>query len=215
MSDRFWDKDGRPFVLEGETIQHSVPEVRISGSAASKGLMEIGDLKMGDLYVTNTRLIFIGEVRKSKDLRQKFDGLSIFYDDITELGKVQKDKFSVLCVFKKGRWRSQKARVYFKKLPQDQVEKVTDYIKSALQDIEYAETGERPEPREKIEKKKKEKKQVEEKTDPDLIKAQALFSEIKEDSVELMCPACGGYVSYRPGMKTCPLCGKAVKFFPD
>ncbi|MFX0135934.1 MAG: hypothetical protein ACFFDN_19990 [Candidatus Hodarchaeota archaeon] len=215
MSDRFWDKQGRPFVLEGETIQHSVPEVRISGSAASKGLMEIGDLKMGDLYVTNTRLIFIGEVRKSKDERQRFDGISIFYDDVSELGKVEKTKFSVLCVFKKGRWRSQKARIYFKKLPEDQVEKVTDYIRSALQEIEYAETGERPKPREKIEKKKKEKKQVEEEPDPDLIKAQALFSEISEDTVELVCPECGGYVSYRPGMKTCPLCGKSVKFFPD
>jgi len=97
------------------------------------------DWKIGDLYVTNTRLIFIGEVRKSKDLRQKFDGLSIFYDDMDELGKIKKDKFSVLCVFKKGRWRSQKARIYFKKVPEDQIEKVTDYIRSALQDIEYAE----------------------------------------------------------------------------
>ncbi|MFX1449811.1 MAG: hypothetical protein ACFFCM_03140 [Promethearchaeota archaeon] len=215
MSDRFWDQQGRPYVLEGETIQHSIPQVHISGSAASKSLMEIGDLKMGDLYVTNTRLIFIGEVRKSKDLRQKFDGLSIFYDDMDELGKVKKDKFSVLCVFRKGRWRSQKARIYFKKLPEDQIEKVTDYIRSALQDIEYAETGERPEPREKKEDKKSVKKQEEEQIDPALLKAQAMFSEIKEEAVELMCPACGGYVSYRPGMKTCPICGKEVKFFPD
>lgn len=213
MSDRFWDKVGRPYVLEGETIHHSIPEVRISGSSHSKSLMEIGDLKYGDLYVTNTRLIFIGEVRKAKDPRQKFDGLSIFYHDIDELGKVEKNKFSVLCVFKKGRFSSSKARIYFKKIPEDQIQKVTDYVRSSLQDIQEAETGKRPKPKEK-DKNKDVKKPEEEKIDPDVIKAQALFSEIKEDSVELVCPACGGYVTYVPGMKKCPICGESVKFFP-
>ena len=216
VSDRFWDPSGRPFILEGETIHHSIPEVKISGSASSKNLMEVGDLKMGDLYVTNTRLIFIGEIKKgAKDPRQRFDGLSIFYDDVSELGKVDKGKgnFSVLCVFQKGRFRSQKARIYFKKLPKDQIEKVTDHIRSAIQEIEYAETGERPEPRPKD--KDKEKTKVKEVVPPDYTKAKALFSEIQEDEVELTCPACGGYVMYRPGMTKCPLCGKTVKFFPD
>ncbi|MHA1384549.1 MAG: hypothetical protein ACTSR3_12405 [Candidatus Helarchaeota archaeon] len=214
ISDRYWDSSGRPYILEGETIHHSIPEVRISGSAASKSLMDIGNLKIGDLYVTNTRLIFIGEVnKKSKDPRLRYDGLSIFYEDVSELGKVEKEKFSVLCVFKKGRFRSQKARIYFKQIPKDQIEKVTDYIRSAIQEAEYAETGERPRPREKIKNKKdKEKK---EQLPPDYTKAKALFSEIKEDAVELTCPACGGYVMYRPGMTKCPLCGKTVKFFPD
>jgi len=215
FSDRYWDSSGRPFILEGETIHHSVPEVRISGSAASKSLMDIGNLKDGDLYVTNTRLIFIGEVdKKAKDPRQKFDGLSIFYDDVTELGKVEKEKFSVLCVFKKGRFRSTKARIYFKKIPKDQIEIVTDYIRSALQEREYAKTGERPQPKDTTAVKKIKAKEPA-KIDPEYQKAKALFSEIDEDTVELTCPNCGGYVNYRPGMKKCPLCGKNVKFLPD
>ena len=179
--------------------------------------MEIGDLKIGDLYVTNTRLIFIGEVRKgAKDPRQKYDGISIFYDDISELGKVEKQKFSVLCKFKRGRFGSKRARIYFKKIPKDQIEKVTDFLRSSLQDIDYAETGDRPKPREiKDQKKIGDKVKEKEELDPEYVKAKALFSEINEPAVELVCPECGGYVSFRPGMKKCPVCGKDVKFFPD
>ncbi len=213
ISDRFWDKSGRPFILEGETINHSIPEVRISGSAASKSLMELGDLKTGDLYVTNTRLIFIGEVNKKSQDRERFDGLSIFYDDISELGKVKGDKFSVLCVFKKGRWRSQKARIYFKNVPKDHIEKIADQIRSALQEIEHAETADRPKP--KIIKDETKATQTKEETDPEYTKAKAMFSEIYEDEVELICPECGGYVTYKPGMKKCPLCEKPVKFLPS
>ncbi len=206
MSDRYWDDEGQPYIFEGEEIEFSVPKVKIGGTYSSKSEMEIEELKEGELYVTTNRMIFIGKIRDSQKSREKFDGISIFLQDIESM-KVEKSKFSVLCNIKSGK-KGKRARVYFKELPEDIKTKIEAYINEQIVGLKEPESGKKPEVK-KIDKKAKKKK---EKMDESERKIRGLFDEADADAMELVCPACGADVLYRPGMKSCPICNKKVNF---
>ncbi|MHC1591678.1 MAG: hypothetical protein ACXQS8_06310 [Candidatus Helarchaeales archaeon] len=215
MSDRFWDDLGKPYVLEGETIAHAVPQVEISGTQTSAERLKFKKLKIGDLYVTTNRVIFISQIKKVKQLdRDAFGGLSIFYQDMEKI-KVEKEKFSILCVVKRGK-KPVKARVYFKKIPSDILPVITEYIETNIQNLsEVLPTFEKPEIPEEPKKSKidKKKKALEEQLSKEELKRQKMFSEAEVEEIEMICPLCGETVYYKPGMTICPHCNRKVKFF--
>lgn len=217
MSDRFWDNLGKPYVLEGETIAHTVPEIEIGGTTTSVEKLDFKKLKNGDLYITTNRVIFIGQIRKDKELsRDDFDGISLFYRDMEKL-KIEKERFSILCVIRSSKKHNTKARVYFKKVPTDILPTITDYIQTNIDNLsEVLQTFEKPEKEEepkKEKKKKKEKEEPPEELSPEELKRRKMFHEAEVESIEMVCPKCGESVDYTPGMTICPYCEQSVKFF--
>ncbi|MHA1143208.1 MAG: hypothetical protein ACTSRW_00550 [Candidatus Helarchaeota archaeon] len=212
MSDRFWDELGKPYVLEGETIAHAVPEVEISGTSTSAERLDFRNLKKGDLYVTTNRVAFIGQVKKVKELnRDAFDGISIFYNDMEKI-KVEKGKFSILCIVRGGK-KAVKARVYFKKIPSDILPMITEYINTNIQNLsDVLKTFDKPEKKEK-QKADKKKSALETQISKEELKRKKMFEEAEVEEIEMVCPLCGETVYYTPGMTICPHCNKKVKFF--
>ena len=210
MSDRYWDDEGQPYLFEGEVIEYSVPEIKLGGTYQSKNELEIEDLKEGELYITSNRILFIGKIRDSQKSRENYDGISIFLQDIESL-KSEKSKFSVLCNIKSGK-KGKKARIYFKQLEGEMKEKIEAYINKAVVNLKEPASGSKPIVK-KIDKKAEKKAKIKkEKMDERDRKIKGLFDEADEDALELVCPACGADVLYKPGMKICPICSKKVNF---
>ena len=206
LSDRYWDDNGQPYIFEGETIEISVSNVNIGGSFTSRNELDIEDLKEGDLYITTNRVIFISKIRESQKGRENFDGVSIFLEDLESM-KREKKKFSLLCNVRSGK-RGKRARVYFKNIEEKMLERIDVFINMKI--IENADLKVGSKPTEKKEDKKAKKKQK--KLDEQTKKERALFEEADVDIIELICPACGSDVNFKPGMKKCPVCEKEVKF---
>jgi len=206
LSDRYWDDNGQPFIFEGETIEISVPNVSIGGTYTSKNELDVEDLKEGELYITTNRVVFIGKVRESKKERENFDGVSIFLEDLESM-KREKKKFSLLCNVKSGK-RGKRARIYFKNIEDETLERIDVFLNKKILELNGLKVGSKP-----IEKKEDKKtKKDQEKTDKRTKKERTLFEEADVDSIELICPACGSDVKYKPGMKKCPICNKEVNF---
>jgi len=206
LSDRYWDDDGQPYIFEGEVIEFSISNVTIGGTYTSKNELDIDKLKEGELYITTNRVIFIGKIRESARNRENYDGVSIFLQDIESM-KREKKKFSILCNVKSGK-RGKRARVYFKNIEEDLLEKIDAYLNQKILTLHEPLVGEKP----KIKKDDMKTKKRKEKLDKKIQKEISLFKEAEVDEIELICPACGSEVIYHPGMKKCPLCGKEVKF---
>jgi len=210
MSDRYWDDEGQPYLFENEEIEYSVPGVKLGGTYQSKNEFEIEDLKEGELYITSNRIIFIGKIRESQKTRENYDGISIFLQDIESL-KSEKQKFSVLCNIKSGK-KGKRARIYFKQLEGEMKEKIEAYINKVVVNLKEPTSGTKPSEKKIDKKAEKKAKKKKEKMDARDKKVQGLFNDADEDAFELVCPACGADVLYKPGMKICPICDKKVNF---
>jgi len=210
MSDRYWDDNGQPYLFEGEEIEYSVSGVKIGGTYQSKNELEIEDLKEGELYITSNRVLFIGKVRDSQKTRENYDGISIFLQDIESL-KSEKKKFSVLCNIRSGK-KGKRARIYFKELEGEMKEKIEAYINKVVVNLKEPTSGTKPIEKKIDKKAEKKAKKKQEKMDARDRKIKGLFDEADEDAFELVCPACGADVLYKPGMKICPVCSKKVNF---
>ncbi|NHI93281.1 MAG: hypothetical protein EAX96_12355 [Candidatus Lokiarchaeota archaeon] len=206
MADRYWNDDGQPFIFEGETIEISIPNVSIGGTYSSKNELNISDLKEGELYITTNRIIFISKIKETQKIRESYDGVSIFLEDIESM-KREKKKFSLLCNIKSGK-RGKRARVYFKDIEENSLEKIEVYLTKKILELNELKVGSKPIKQEEDKKTKKEQQKIDKKVKQE----QSLFEEASVDEIELICPACGSDVVYRPGMKKCPICGKDVKF---
>ena len=141
-----------------------------------------------------------------KKVYEKGTGRKLRPKDIESM-KVEKNKFSVLCNIKSGK-KGKRARVYFKELEGEMKTKIEAYINKKILENKEPSTMSKPTVK-KIDKKAKKKKQ---KMDEHDRKVAALFDEADEDAMELICPACGADVLYKPGMKRCPICDKKVNF---
>jgi rubrerythrin len=197
--DRYWQDDGRPFLLQNEQVLITAPGVT---PRVLSGLnVKLKELKAGTLYITNMRLIFVCEMnKKAKDPRMKFDGFTLFYSDVNKASIVGKGSLKVECVLEKGTLKSKKANIYFK-----------ESLKSRGEMLVVDETVQGEGKKKKEEKSKKVQPQA-----PSCSKdVESLLSEINEEAIELTCPACGSLITYQPGMTTCPACKRNVKFIAD
>lgn len=212
--DRYWQDDGRPFLLQNEQVLITAPGVT---PRVLSGLnVKLKELKAGTLYITNLRLIFVCEINaKAKDPRMKFDGFTLFYSDVNKASIVGKGSLKVECVLEKGTLKSKKANVYFKDLPKEiqneAVIRIEESLKTRGEMVVVDETVQGEGAKKKEEKKKKVQPQA-----PAYSKdVESLLDEIDEDAIELTCPACGSLITYKPGMTTCPACKRDVKFIAD
>jgi hypothetical protein len=212
--DRYWQDDGRPFLLQNEQVLITAPGVT---PRVLSGLnVKLKDFKAGTLYITNMRLIFVCEMnQKAKDPRMRFDGFTLFYSDVNAASIVGKGSLKVECVLEKGTLKSKKANIYFKDLPKEIQNEAVIRIEESLKTrgqmvvVDDAVKGEG-------EKKKEEKKKKVQPPAPTYSKdVESLLSEIDEETIELTCPACGSLVTYQLGMTTCPACKRTVKFIAD
>ncbi|TFF90257.1 MAG: hypothetical protein EU548_03915 [Promethearchaeota archaeon] len=211
--DRFWGQDGQPLLYEGERLIISADKVKIGGT--SKGDSKLKSLNKGSLYVTNVRVIFISIVKKKADLiSEKYDGLSIFYTDITNAERVGPGgrSLKIECQYKKHKLiKKTAARIYFKSIPSDIADEIINQHTKTLKD-KIEET-----PSKKKEKPKKVKETYEEEPEeaeipPDI---RYMINELGQEEVELQCPKCGSLIKYKPGLKVCPICKKKVNFFSE
>jgi len=212
--DRYWQDDGRPFLLQNEQVLITAPGVT---PRVLSGLnVKLKELKAGTLYITNMRLIFVCEMnKKAKDPRMKFDGFTLFYSDVNKASIVGKGSLKVECVLEKGTLKSKKANIYFKDLPKEiqneAVIRIEESLKSRGEMLVVDETVQGEGKKKKEEKPKKVQPQA-----PSCSKdVESLLSEINEEAIELTCPACGSLITYQPGMTTCPACKRNVKFIAD
>jgi hypothetical protein len=212
--DRYWQDDGRPFLLQNEQVLITAPGVT---PRVLSGLnVKLKELKAGTLYITNMRLIFVCEMnKKAKDPRMKFDGFTLFYSDVNKASIVGKGSLKVECVLEKGTLKSKKANIYFKDLPKEiqneAVIRIEESLKSRGEMLVVDETVQGEGKKKKEEKSKKVQPQA-----PSCSKdVESLLSEINEEAIELTCPACGSLITYQPGMTTCPACKRNVKFIAD
>ncbi|MDD1779075.1 MAG: hypothetical protein LUQ65_12990 [Candidatus Helarchaeota archaeon] len=213
--DRYWQDDGRPFLLQNEQVLITGPGVT---PRVLSGLnVTLKELKAGTLYITNMRLIFVCETnKKAKDPRMRFDGFTLFYSDVKAASIVGKGSLKVECVLEKGTLKSKKANVYFKDLPKElqneAVIRIEESLKTRGEMVVVDETVQG----EGVKKKEKKEKQKVQPQAPSYSKdVESLLSEIDENAIELTCPACGSLVNYQPGMTTCPACKRTVKFIAD
>jgi len=215
--DRYWQEDGRPFLLQNEQVLITAPGVT---PRVLSGLnIKLKELKAGTLYITNLRLTFICEMnKKAKDPRMRFDGFSIFYSDISSAAIVGKGSLKVECVLEKGALKSKKANIYFKDIPKEVQSEAVVRIEESLKDRGLPEVVDEIVQGESAKQKETKKKKT---AAPPVEKplyskdVESLFSEINGETIELTCPACGSLVTYQPGMKTCPACKREVKFIAD
>jgi len=214
--DRYWQEDGRPFLLQNEQVLITAPGV--TPRVVSGLNIKLKELKAGTLYITNLRLTFVCEMnRKAKDPRLRFDGFSIFYSDISSAAIVGKGSLKVECILEKGTLKSKKANIYFKDLPKEIQSEAVVRIEESLKDRGLAEVMDESVQGETEKKKEKAKRKIPSPVEKPLYSkdVESLLGEINEDSIELTCPACGSLVIYQPGMRTCPACKREVKFIAD
>ncbi|MBD3227534.1 MAG: hypothetical protein GF329_05025 [Candidatus Lokiarchaeota archaeon] len=211
--DRFWGQDGQPLLYEGERLTISAEKVKIGGT--SKGDSKLKSLKKGSLYVTNVRVIFISMVNKKANLiGEKFDGLSIFYSDVTNAERVGPGgrSLKIECQYKKHKFiKKTAARIYFKNIPSDIADEIIKKVNESMKDKIVEK------PKKKKEKPKKVKETYEpEEEEPDIPPdIRYMINELDQDEVELQCPKCGCLIKYKPGLKICPACKKEVNFFSE
>ena len=212
--DRYWQDDGRPFLLQNEQVLITAPGVT---PRVMSGLnVKLKELKAGTLYITNMRLIFVCEMnKKAKDPRMRFDGFSLFYSDVNAAAIVGKGSLKVECVLEKGTLKSKKANIYFKDMPKEIQNEAVIRIEESLKGRGLATVVEEAVQREGEKKKEEKKKKVQPQTPAYSRDVESLLDEINEEAIELTCPACGSLVSYQPGMRTCPACKRDVKFIAD
>jgi len=214
--DRFWGNHGEPLLYEGERIIVQADGVKIGET--SKGDAKLKKLKQGTFYVTNIRIIFISLVnKKAKLVGEKYDGLSIFYSDISNAERVGPGgrSLKVECVYKTLKVvKKVAARIYFKSIPSDiadeVVKRVTEVQRERVNDIKLEVHKE--EESVKASKKVETKPKPEVEVPPDI---QYMIHELGEDEIEVQCPKCGALVIYKPGLDVCPVCKKKVKFFAE
>ncbi len=210
--DRFWGNDGQPLLYEGE--KHIISADNIKISEVSKGIKS-KEFKSGTLYVTNVRVIFISLVKKKADLiGEKYNGVSIFYSDITNAERVGPGgrSLKIECEYTAYKFiKKTAARIYFKGVPADVADEVIKRVNESIKDkIE----------KKKIKEKKKPPKEPEMPT-PEPVKpnippdVQYMINELGDGEIELQCPKCGALVQYKPGLEICPVCKSKVKFFAD
>ena len=212
--DRYWQDDGRPFLLQNEQVLITAPGVT---PRVLSGLnVKLKDLKAGTLYITNIRLIFVCEInQKAKDPRMRFDGFSLFYSDVNAASIVGKGSLKVECVLEKGTLKSKKANIFFKDMPKEIQNEAVIRIEESLKGrglpavVDEAVQGESAKKKEELKKKVQPQAPVYSKD------VESLLDEIDVETIELTCPACGSLVSYQPGMTTCPACKRNVKFIAD
>ncbi|MHA1271653.1 MAG: hypothetical protein ACTSPY_17810 [Candidatus Helarchaeota archaeon] len=213
--DRFWGNNGEPLLYEGERSIISAENVKIGET--SKGDPKLGHLKQGTLYVTNVRLVFISLVKKkAKLISEKYDGLSIFYSDITNAERVGPGgrSLKIECEYTTHKFiKKIAARIYFKSIPSDVADTIVKRVTESIKDrIESGKIKEKA--KEKIKEKKKIEAPPPEPTKPEIPPdIQYMINELGGDSIELQCPKCGSFVNYKPGMDRCPVCNEKVKFF--
>jgi len=212
--DRYWQDDGRPFLLQNEQVLITAPGVT---PRVMSGLnVKLKELKAGTLYITNMRLIFVCEMnKKAKDPRMRFDGFSLFYSDVNAAAIVGKGSLKVECVLEKGTLKSKKANIYFKDMPKEIQNEAVIRIEESLKGRGLATAVDEAVQGEGEKKKEEKKKKVQPQAPAYSRDVESLLDEINEEAIDLTCPACGSLVSYQPGMRTCPACKRDVKFIAD
>jgi hypothetical protein len=212
--DRYWQDDGRPFLLQNEQVLITAPGVT---PRVMSGLnVKLKELKAGTLYITNMRLIFVCETnKKAKDPRMRFDGFSLFYSDVNAAAIVGKGSLKVECVLEKGTLKSKKANIYFKDMPKEIQNEAVIRIEESLKGRGLATAVDEAVQGEGEKKKEEKKKKVQPQAPAYSRDVESLLDEINEEAIDLTCPACGSLVSYQPGMRTCPACKRDVKFIAD
>ncbi len=212
--DRYWQDDGRPFLLQNEQVLITAPGVT---PRVMSGLnVKLKELKAGTLYITNMRLIFVCEMnKKAKDPRMRFDGFSLFYSDVNAAAIVGKGSLKVECMLEKGTLKSKKANIYFKDMPKEIQNEAVIRIEESLKGRGLATVVDEAVQGEGEKKKEEKKKKVQPQAPAYSRDVESLLDEINEEAIDLTCPACGSLVSYQPGMRTCPACKRDVKFIAD
>jgi len=213
--DRYWQEDGRPFLLQNEQVLITAPGV--TPRVVSGLNIKLKELKAGTLYITNLRLTFVCEMnKKAKDPRLRFDGFSIFYSDISSAKIVGKGSLKVECVLEKGTLKSKKANIYFKDIAKEIQSEAVVRIEESLKDRGLPEVVDETVQGEGEKKKAKKKSAPPPVERPPYSKdVESLLGEINGEAIELTCPACGSLINYQPGMRTCPACKREVKFIAD
>ncbi|MHA1311674.1 MAG: hypothetical protein ACTSQO_12245 [Candidatus Helarchaeota archaeon] len=209
--ERFWGNNGEPLLYEGERSIISAQNVKIGET--SRGDPKFKTLKQGTLYVTNVRIIFISLIKKkAKLISEKYDGLSIFYSDITNAERVGPGGRSLKIECEYTTYKLIKkvaARIYFKSIPSDIADEIVKKVTEAIKDkIE----GKKIKEKKKIVK--EEKATIPEEPKPNIPPdIQYMINELGDEPIEIQCPKCGSLIEYRPGLEICPICKEKVKFF--
>jgi len=214
--DRYWQEDGKPFLFQNEQVL--LTAAGVTPKVVSGLNIKIKNLKKGTLYITNLRLVFICQVKKkAKDPRMMYDGFSLFYSDVNKASIVGKGSLKIEAILEKGTLKSKKANVYFKDIPKDIRNEAVIRIEESLKDRGMPSVIDEPmyiEPEAELEEKSNENK-VTYQSPMYSDSVDYLLSEVGEDAVELTCPECGSFVTYRRGMTICPACKRNVKFIAD
>ena len=212
--DRFWGQNGEPLLYEGEKSVISADKIKIGET--SKGDSKLKNLKQGTLYVTNVRIVFISLIKKkAKLISEKFDGLSIFYSDITNAERIGPSgrSLKIECEYTTHKLvKKIAARIYFKSIPSDVADEVINRVKESIKD--RIEKGKFKEKKKKLKKEKdKELTSLEPQKPKVSADIQYMINELDGESIELQCPKCGSFIQYKPGLEKCPICKEKVKFF--